>query len=98
MIMSNSCIHWGFDKVIWLMAPLHIEMAFISAIGDWLEGSGWVDTFKKSKINTAGENESFLSEVNIKQSRYVHQVCLASLVYLSNITFKDQAKLDSYDI
>ena len=96
--MFNSCIHWGFDKVIWMMAPLHIEMAFISAIGDWFEGRGWVDTFKKSKINTAGGNESFLSGVNVKQSRYAHQVFLASLVSLSNITFKDQAKLDSYDI
>ena len=30
-----------FGKNIWTMGPLHIEMAFISAIGDyWLEGSG----------------------------------------------------------
>ena len=40
-----------FDKVIWMMGPLHIEMAFISAIGDWLEGSGWVDISNRSKIN-----------------------------------------------
>ena len=36
-----------FDKVIWMIGPLHIEMAFISVIGDWLEGSGWVDIFKR---------------------------------------------------
>ena len=29
-----------FDKVIWVMGPLHIEMVFISATRDWLEGSG----------------------------------------------------------
>ena len=38
-----------FGKVIWMMGPLHIETAFISAIGDWLEGSGWVDICKRSK-------------------------------------------------
>ena len=26
-----------FDKVIWMIGPSHIEMAFISAVGDSLE-------------------------------------------------------------
>ena len=60
------------DKVIWMMGPLHIEMAFISAIGDWLEGSGWVNTFIRSKINTLGRIESFLGETSVKRSRYAH--------------------------
>ena len=33
-----------FDKVIWMMAPLHTEMAFISAIGDWLEWE-WLEIY-----------------------------------------------------
>ena len=86
-----------FDKVIWMIGSLHIEIAFNSAIGDWLEGSGWVDIFKRSKINTVGRIESFLSGTNVKRRRYAHQVSLASLVYLSNIAFKDQTEFNSYD-
>ena len=87
-----------FDKVIWMMSPLHIEMAFISAIGDWLERSDWVEIFKRSKINTVGRIENFFSGINMKQSCYVHQVSLTSLVYLSNIAFKDQTEFGSYVI
>ena len=51
-----------FGKNIWTMGPLHIEMAFISATGDyWLEGSDWIDILKRLEINTDGRIESFLS-------------------------------------
>ena len=73
-------------------------MAFISAIGDWLERSDWVEIFKRSKINTVGRIENFFSGINMKQSCYVHQVSLTSLVYLSNIAFKDQTEFGSYVI
>ena len=43
-----------------MMGPLHIEMAFTSTIGDWLDGSGWTDAFEKAKITTTGRIESFL--------------------------------------
>ena len=61
-----------FDKVIWMMGPLHIEMAFVSAIGDWPEGSGWVNIFIRSKINTLGRIESFLGRTSVKRSCYAH--------------------------
>ena len=38
-----------FDKVISMMGSLHIEMAFISAIGDCFEWSGWIDVLKDQK-------------------------------------------------
>ena len=49
-----------FDKVIQMMGSLHRETAFISAIGDWHEGSGWVDIFKRSKKTTLKELKPFL--------------------------------------
>ena len=70
--------------MIWIMRPLHIEMAFIRTIGGWLEGSCWVDNFKRSKINTVGRTESYLSGTNVKRNCCTYQVSLASLVYLSN--------------
>ena len=44
-------VQWMYEEryrdVIWMMGPLDIEMAYMSAIGDWIEGSGWVEAFKK---------------------------------------------------
>ena len=62
-----------------------MEMAFISVIGNWLKGIGWVGIFKRSKVNTIQRIENFL-------------VYLALLVYLSNVAFKYQTEFDSYDI
>ena len=28
-----------YSDVIWMMSPLHIEMAYMSAIGNWIEDS-----------------------------------------------------------
>ena len=32
---------YGQDKYVVLMGGLHIEMALLSVIGNWLNGSGW---------------------------------------------------------
>ena len=51
---------YGEDKLVMMMGPLHIEMNFLGAIGDWLEGSGWTDLLVKSSITTTGRTESVL--------------------------------------
>ena len=38
-----------YNDLVWMMGPLHIEMAFTSTIGDWLYGSGWTDSLKKPR-------------------------------------------------
>ena len=57
-----------------MMGALHIEMAYLSVIGDWLEGSGWTDILVRAEISTPGHADSFLSGKHVKRSRYVHQV------------------------
>ena len=55
LLFSNS----QESNLVWMMGPLHIEMAFINAIGDWLDwldGSGWCEVFNKADISTPGEN------------------------------------------
>ena len=69
---------YGEDKLVMMMGALHIEMAFLNAIGDWLEGSGWTDMLVKANISTPGAN-SFLSGRHVKRSRYAHQVTCAGL-------------------
>ena len=94
-------VQWNYQNrystVFWMMGPLHIEMAFLSTIGDWLEGSGWTELLEKSKINTTGRIESFLHGSKVKRSRYAHQVTLGALMKLSNLAFQNQNKFSSYD-
>ena len=71
-------VKWMYEEryknVIWMMGPLHIEMSFSSAIGDWLEGSGWIQAFEKANVTTTGRIESFLTGSKVKRTRYEHQL------------------------
>ena len=49
-----------------MMGPLQIETALLNAIGEWLEGSGWLGVFNKAKISTLGRADSFLSGSHVK--------------------------------
>ena len=71
--------HYGEYKLVMVMGALHIEMAFLGAIGDWLEGSGWADILVKAEISAPGRAYSFLSGRNVKRSRYAHQITCAGL-------------------
>ena len=73
---------YGEDKLVMMMGSLHIEMSFLAAIGDWLEGSGWIDLLVKSSIKTPGRADSMLQGKQVKRSRYVHQVSCAALYLL----------------
>jgi hypothetical protein len=86
--------NYGEDKLVMMMGSLHIEMNFLSAIGDWLEGSGWVELLTKSSINTPGRAESMLRGNQVKRSRYVHQVsCLLSTFSYQTHTLNLQTKI-----
>ena len=69
------------------MGPLHIEMAFMAVIGDWLVESGWDTIFVKSNINTADRAQSFLWGNKVKRSRYAYQVSLAALIKLAQDSY-----------
>eukprot|EP00112_Aurelia_sp_Birch-Aquarium-sp1_P011752 Seg2473.2 transcript_id=Seg2473.2/GoldUCD/mRNA.D3Y31 product="hypothetical protein" protein_id=Seg2473.2/GoldUCD/D3Y31 len=79
---------YGESKIVMMMGALHIEMAFLNTIGDWLEGSGWVEILVKAEVNTPGRAESFLSGSQVKRSRYAHQVSCAALYLLLEEAFK----------
>ena len=77
-----------FRDVMWMIDPLHIEMVFLDAIGNWLDGSGWTSIFERAKITTTGQIESYLSGNKVKQTRYTHQVSMALLIHLSFLSFQ----------
>ena len=51
---------YGINKFVLMLGGLHTEMAFQSALGDWLDGSGWVQSLVQSSIASSGVAESFL--------------------------------------
>ena len=79
-----------FRDVLWMMGPLHIEIAFLDAISNWLDGSGWTNIFERAKITTTGQIESYLSGCKVKRTRYAHQVSLTSLIHLSILSYQKQ--------
>ena len=81
-----------FRYVFWMMG-----ISILNLIGNWLDGSGCVDVFKKEFINTPGRVESFLQGTNVKRSRYAHQLSLASLLRLARDSFDEKTENLTYD-
>ena len=78
------------------MGPLHIEMVLMNAIGNWIQGSGWVEAFVQANIITAGQIDSFLNVSKVKRTRFAHQLSLAVLIKLSHNAFDDQSEFNNY--
>ncbi len=51
---------------------LHIEMAGLKVIGDWLEDSGWVQALVQAKVASAGIADSFLKVSHVTRTRHMH--------------------------
>ena len=65
----------GEDKSLVMMGDLHIEMALMKCLGDWLEGSGWMALLSLAEIMMPGKADSMLSSCSsITLCRYLHQV------------------------
>ena len=73
---------FGEDHFLVVLGGLHIEMAFMSMIGDVLEDSGWVVALIKSGLDSLGVVESFLSLSHVKSTRYAHKVTACILYSL----------------
>ena len=48
------------DKYVIMFGGLHIEMAALKTLGDWLKGSGWVQALVQADIASPGITDSFL--------------------------------------
>ena len=75
---------YGEDKFVIMFGGLHIEMAALKAVGDWLKGSGWVQTLVQTGITTVGTADSFLRAAHVTRTRRAHQVTLAALYILKH--------------
>ena len=87
----------GLEDCVIMFGPLHIEMDFLAAIGNWLESSGWTTVFEKAQFSTVGRIESFLSGSKVKRSRYAHQVSLSALVTMARTAHESEIGEQRYE-
>jgi len=68
-----------------MFGGLHIEMAALKRLGDWLQGrSGWVQALVQAEIATAATADSFLRASHVLRTRRAHQVTAAALYILQH--------------
>ena len=60
-------------------SELHIEIAFLKAIGGWLEGSGWTAAPTEANVASAGTADSFLKATSVTRTRCAHQITASTL-------------------
>ena len=57
-----------------MMGGLHIEMASLKMVGQWLNNSGWDSALVQADITIRGKADAILKAAYITRSRCAHQV------------------------
>ena len=71
-------------------------MAYLSALGDWLDCSGCVAATTNSETAKGGVKESFLSGSRVSKSRYAHQITCV-LEILLKTAYKEEAPIQPFE-
>ena len=74
--------HYGEEKILVMFGGLHIELAALKTLGNWLEGSGWKEALIQAEIATPGTADSFLHATHVARTRAAHQVSVSALYIL----------------
>lgn len=81
-IQWNFPEKYGERQVVIMFGGLHIEIAFLKAIGGWLEGRRWTAALTEANIASAGTADSFLKATNVTRTRRAHQIRASTLYVL----------------
>ena len=81
-IQWNFPEKYGEDKFVIIFGDLHVEMAFLKALGERLDGSGWTSALSEANVASAGTADSFLKAAMVTRTRRVHQMTAGSLCIL----------------
>ena len=71
-------VQWNWKKnyrekcFVIMIGPLHIEMAALKTIGDWLKDSGWSLALSEADIPSSGTADSFLHAAHVTKTRSTH--------------------------
>lgn len=70
---------YGEGRFVVMMGALHIEMAALKTLGDWLEESGWCSALVEAEIASAGTAQSFIYASHVSRTRSAHQVSFSTV-------------------
>ena len=90
---------YGEDKLVVMFGEggLHIEMTALKTLGDWLQGSGWIQALVQAEITTAGTAYSFLRAAHVTRTRRAHQVTAAALYILQRRAYGQYSTTNTAD-
>ena len=64
---------FGEQNFLFMLGGLHIEMAFMRSIGDWLDGSGWTTVLVHGNVTSSGKADAMLRAAHVRRTRHAHQ-------------------------
>ena len=85
---------YGEDHFVIMFGGLHIEMAMLKLLGDWLEDSGWTNTLVQADIANSGTANSFIHARHVTKTRHAHQLTAASLYTLLQQAYSEDCTPD----
>ena len=73
---------------------MHIEIAGLKDLVNWLQDSGWTNALEQANLATAGTADSFLKASHVGKTLYAHQVTAYALYCLMYKAFhaRDEPK------
>ena len=70
-----------------MFGGLHIEMAALKTVGDWLESSGWAEALVQAEIATVGTADSLHKASHVMRTKKAHQITAAALYILQHSAY-----------
>lgn len=92
---------FGETCFVVMLGGLHIQMAALKTLGDWLENSSWTSALEQAGVTSPGTADSFLKASHIGKTQYSHNVTAASLYILMQRAFhasEDKVQGVSFDM
>ena len=80
---------YGETQYVLMMGGLHIEMAMLSVIGEWLDGSGWTYVMTAANVTTEGRTIGLQRGSHTSKGQWAHQVTAAALYQLLNKSYTE---------
>ena len=85
-------LQYGETKYLVLLGGLHIEMALLSVIGDFLSGSGWAVVMASANVVTEGRADALQKGSHTSRGQWAHQVTSAALYILKKRAYTESTE------
>ena len=84
---------YGEDRYIVMMGSLHIEIASLKMIGQWLTNSGWECALAQADITIPGRANAIVASHDVARSRYTHQITACALHVLQRKAYEADSSM-----